>query len=837
MASDYGIGWMQPSIDSEQLLNQLVGQIRDARQVSELLADIAEPIRQLLDIDRVNFYQLTATGHWQVVAESLRESRRESKGEQRLHRLLGRSLSPQHIPKSHCDLMVTDQQWLVVDKQMGKTSFYYQPATNREYFAQSPNHPNYEAELRELGIVTYLLIPILQQNNLWGVLAGHHRQSKRFGQKQLQTMQMVIDQISIGVAQSQLLARAQLQKQQESLIRQINQLLQGLDKASTPALLTELMAAFGSEAARLYIIPEPIGQSAQIHSQGPQPETPIEVEKSALWQRLMYGDLSGEERDHHQVYAVSDIYQQPVLESLYFSFDQTRIRALMILPLRYNYQCIGCLTLFRTAPWSDGEVQMAQALILHLYTAVMQQRIESMFRHQSYYDVLTGLPNRLLLQQRLTLALAKAQEKDELLAVLFLDLDRFKKINDSLGHGVGDRLLQMVVDRLKSSIRPGDILGRWGGDEFTFLIPGFRDGPELEAISQRILDNLAAPFEFDSNFANLNSKYLYIQGSMGIAVAPYDGEDGDTLLKNADAAMYLAKQKGSSYETYSASIGSQAMQRLRLENVLYRALDCTKRFSVGATVPTPMAILNREQFVLHYQPQIDTTNQQVVGVEALLRCYDAQFKNISPLEFIPVAEDTGLINQIGEWVLTTACQQNKLWQEQGLGYFVIAVNLSVKQMQQPDFVEVVKGALRSSGLAAEYLEVEITESIAISNLSRTIRVLQELRNHGIKVSLDDFGTGYSSLSALKHLPLDRMKVDRSFIQELSVDSIDAGIVRTIVNLGRELKLHVVAEGVETQEQLSFLTSVNCHTVQGYLFSRPLPAAELANFIENGIWLG
>lgn len=828
---------MQQSIDSEQLLNQLVGQIRDARQVSELLTDIAEPIRQLLDIDRVNFYQLTATGHWQVVAESIRESRRESKGEQRLKRLLGQNLSPQHIPKSHCDLMVTDQQWLVVDKQIGKTSFYYQPATNREYFAQSPNHPNYEAELQELGIVTYLLIPILQQNNLWGVLAGHHRQSKRFGQKQLQTMQMVIDQISIGVAQSQLLARAQLQKQQESLIRQINQLLQGLDTASTPALLTELMAAFDSEAARLYIIPEPTGQSAQIHSQGTQLETPIVVEKSALWQRLMYGDLSGEERDQHQVYAVSDIYQQPVLESLYFSFDQTGIRALMVLPLRYNYQCIGCLTLFRTAPWNEGEVQMAQALTLHLYTAVMQQRIESMFRHQSYYDVLTGLPNRLLLQQRLTLALAKAQEKDELLAVLFLDLDRFKKINDSLGHGVGDRLLQMVVHRLQNSIRPEDILGRWGGDEFAFLIPGFLDGPELEEISQRILDNLAAPFEFDNNFANLNSKYLYIQGSMGIAVAPYDGEDGDTLLKNADAAMYLAKQKGSSYETYSASIGSQAMQRLRLENLLYRALDCTKRFSVGATVPTPMAILNRERFVLHYQPQIDTTNQQVVGVEALLRCYDAQFKPISPLEFIPVAEDTGLINQIGEWVLTTACQQNKLWQEQGLGYFLIAVNLSVKQMQQPDFVEVVKGALRSSGLAAEYLEVEITESIAISNLSRTIRVLQELRNHGIKVSLDDFGTGYSSLSALKHLPLDRMKVDRSFIQELSVDSIDAGIVRTIVNLGRELKLHVVAEGVETQEQLSFLTSVNCHTVQGYLFSHPLPAAELANSIENGIWLG
>jgi diguanylate cyclase (GGDEF)-like protein len=825
MASDYGIGWMQPSIDSEQLLNHLVGQIRDARQVSELLTDIAEPMRQLLDIDRLNFYQLAGTGHWQVVAEALRESRWESKADRQMSSLLGKSLSPQHIPKAHCDLMVVDRQWLVIDSQTGKTSFYYQPTTSREFFAQAPNHPNYAAELRELGAVTYLLIPILQQNNLWGVLAGHHRQSKRFGQKQLQTMQMVIDQISIGVAQSQLLARAQQQKQQEALISRINELLRGLDGASTPALLTELSSALHGDGARLYVISEPIGQPAQIYGQGSQPETPIEVEKNALWQRLMYGEVSG--GDQHQVYAVSDIYQQPMLESLYFSFRAAGINSLLILPLRYNHQCIGCLTLFRQDPWQEGEVQMAQALALHLYTAVMQQRIESMFRHQSYYDVLTGLPNRLLLQQRLTLALAKAQENDELLAVLFLDLDRFKKINDSLGHGIGDQLLQMVVSRLQGSVESSAVLGRWGGDEFTFLISGFRDLLELEAIAQGILDDLAVPFEFENNFVHLNSNYLYLQGSMGIAVSPYDGEDGDTLLKHADAALYLAKQRGSGYETYSAAIGSQAMQRLRLENLLYRALDCTKQeHPVG-----------RERFALHYQPQINALDRRVVGVEALLRCFDAQAKPIGPLEFIPVAEDTGSIVQIGEWVLREACAQNKRWQDQGLGFFPVAVNLSVKQIQQPDFVEVVKGALGVCGLAAEYLEVEITESMAIGNLAGTIRVLQELRDYGIKVSLDDFGTGYSSLSALKHLPLDRMKVDRSFIQELRAGSIDAGIVRTIVNLGRELRLEVIAEGVETPEQLDFLASVDCYAVQGYLFSKPLPAGELAVSIQGGQWLG
>jgi diguanylate cyclase (GGDEF)-like protein len=815
MVSDYGIGWMQPSIDSEQLLNQLVGQIRDAKQVSELLAGVAEPIRQLLDLDRVNFYQLGQSGHWQVVAEALREGGR-------LPSLGDRCFSPQHIPKAHCDLMLRERQWLAIDTQAGKTAFYHQPASSREYLAHQPNHPNYSTELPELGVVTYFLIPIVQNNSLWGVLAGHHRQSKRFGQKQLQTMQILVDQISIGVAQAQLVARAQLQKQQEAVIRRINQLLRNLDPASTPSLLEELGSAMNADGTRLYVLSEPLGQPTQIYTHGNQPETPVEIEKNALWQRLMYDEqrFNSEDRDHAQICAVNDIYQQSLLAPLYFALNQVQLRSLLIVPLRYNHQCIGCLTLFRQEgnPWSEGEIQTAQALTIHFYTAVMQQRVENMFRHQSYYDVLTSLPNRLLLQQRLTLALAKAQEQDELLAVIFLDIDRFKKINDSLGHGIGDRLLQMVAERLQAEISTEDILGRWGGDEFTFLISSVADLGAVEAIAQRILDRLAAPFEFAENFPHLNSNCLYLQGSMGIAVAPYDGEDGDTLLKHADAALYLAKQQGCAYETYSAAIGSQAMQRLRIENILYRAIE-------------------RQQFALHYQPQIDTRARQIVGVEALLRCYDTPNHCLSPLDFIPVAEDTGLINQIGDWVINAACQQNKLWQQQGLGYFPVAVNLSMKQILQPHFVQSVKDALGKSGLEPEYLEVEITESMAIGNLNLTIQVLQELRDFGIKVSLDDFGTGYSSLSSLKHLPLDQLKVDRSFIQELTAGSVDEGIVRTIVNLGRDLKLRVIAEGVETVEQMAFLGSVHCHIIQGYLFSKPLPATELAGVIRDGVWVG
>jgi EAL domain-containing protein (putative c-di-GMP-specific phosphodiesterase class I) len=310
---------------------------------------------------------------------------------------------------------------------------------------------------------------------------------------------------------------------------------------------------------------------------------------------------------------------------------------------------------------------------------------------------------------------------------------------------------------------------------------------------------------------------------MGIAVSPYDGEDTEILLQHANAALCLAQQHGVRYEAYSSQICTQAMQRLRIENILYQAID-----SIGT--------LNQERFFLHYQPQISLLNRQVIGVEALLRCYDSEGRFVSPLDFIPVAEENGSIEQIGEWVLINACKQNKRWQDEGLGYFPIAVNLSVKQIQQPGLVKAVQRALTDSGLAAQYLEVEITESIAISNLELAVQVLQEIRSLGVQVSLDDFGTGHSSLAALKHLPLDRLKIDRSFIKELTIGSIDAGIVRMVINLGRELKLEVIAEGVETLEQLQFLESVQCDAVQGYFFSKPLPAHELAGSINNGCWV-
>ncbi len=815
MVSEYGLTWIQPSIDSEQLLNQLVGQIRDARQVSELLTGVVEPMRRLLDVDRANFYQLDNTDQWEVIAEAIRDDR--------LPALSESGLPPRHIPAEQRELL-RQQQWLVVDVSAGKTAFYHQPAIIREYLHHQPNHPSYESELKTMGVVSYLLVPIVQQNHLWGVLACHHRQSKRFSHRQLQTIQILIDQISIGIAQAQLVARARLQNQQDTLIQGISKLLVDLDPTNTESLLAELTTAFHADGARLYTIAEPSAAALPISTYGQQPNTPVDIEQNGLWQRVMYERQP--EQHRAQVHAVSDVYQLAHLEPLYFALHQAKIRSMLLMPLAYNHQCIGCLTLFRqehsSYHWTEAEIQTAQALTIHLYTAVMQQRVESMFRRQSYYDALTALPNRWLFQQRLTLALAKSQAAGSALAVVFFDIDRFKTINDSLGHAIGDRLLQMVAARLQRNLRTGDMLGRWGGDEFTFLITSCSQPAELTLMCENILHSLAAPFEFEERFPHLQSNTLYLQGTIGIAVSPYDGEDSEMLLQHANAALCLAQEQGGRCETYSSQICTQAMQRLRIENILYQAID-----SLG--------LRDQERFLLHYQPQISLTDRRIIGVEALLRCHDSNGKLISPLDFIPIAEDTGSIEQIGEWVMLTACKQNKLWQDQGVGFFPIAVNLSVKQLQQTGLVKTVQRALAESGLAAQYLEVEITESIAISNLGLAVQILQELRSIGVQVSLDDFGTGHSSLAALKYLPLDRLKVDRSFIKELTADSIDAGIVRMVINLGRELKLEVIAEGVETLEQLQFLESVQCDAVQGYYFSKPLPANELASLINNGQW--
>jgi diguanylate cyclase (GGDEF)-like protein len=461
----------------------------------------------------------------------------------------------------------------------------------------------------------------------------------------------------------------------------------------------------------------------------------------------------------------------------------------------------------------------------------MKQRIEQMFRDRAYYDILTGLPNRLLLDRWLTLALANMPSVGEVLAVIFLDLDRFKNINDGLGHRCGDRLLQLIATRLKNNVTTKAIVGRWSGDEFALFIPSLRDLAEVNQVADRVLKCFDLPFVFDfpteklrqRSFQILKTNSLYIKASMGIAIATGCGQNSETLLQQADAALDQAKHHGkNSYEIYNdiiadpatVDVASPAEHRLRLENMLDRAID-------------------ERKLLLHYQPQINIHTGEIIGIEALLRCQDFHAKLINPADFIPIAEETGSIVQMGEWVIRTACNQKKLWQDLGFGNFPVAVNFSVRQLQDINLIDTITAILAETGLAPTALELEITESIAIKDLDLTIAILASLRELGVKISLDDFGTGYSSLSALKYLPLDRLKIDRSFIRELRANTVDAGIVKTIVNLGHELNLTVVAEGVETVEQFEFLKSIDCDAVQGFLFSRPLAAPDLEIAIATG----
>jgi diguanylate cyclase (GGDEF)-like protein len=426
-----------------------------------------------------------------------------------------------------------------------------------------------------------------------------------------------------------------------------------------------------------------------------------------------------------------------------------------------------------------------------------RKRAEEQVRNLAYHDALTGLPNRLLFQDRLALAVAQAHRHRQGLAVLFIDLDRFKVINDSLGHTVGDRLVREVAARLRTCVREGDTVARLGGDEFTLLLPHIGQAVDAAKVAKKVLDLVRIPFDIDG-------RELFVTASMGISLYPDDGIDAETLVKNADTAMYRAKEQGRDlYQLYTPAMNATALERLALESSLRRALS-------------------HDELVLHYQPIFDVATRRVQGVEALLRWHHPELGLVPPADFIPLAEITGLILPMGPWVLRTACAQARAWQDRQPGLSV-AVNLSARQFQEASLVAQVTDALADSGLEAGCLQLEITESSAMQNAQTAIQTLRELKAQGVGLSIDDFGTGYSSLSYLKRFPIDTLKIDQSFIRDIGRDPDDAAIASAIIALAHTLKLTVVAEGVETPGQLAFLATHGCDRAQGYLLSRPLPA--------------
>jgi diguanylate cyclase (GGDEF)-like protein len=462
-----------------------------------------------------------------------------------------------------------------------------------------------------------------------------------------------------------------------------------------------------------------------------------------------------------------------------------------------------------------GQIE-TRGLLRALRYAIERKTMESaalamarQMAHSAEHDFLTGLPNRMLLNDRVGQAIALAKRHMRKVAVLFLDLDGFKHINDSLGHPVGDKLLQSIAKRLVDCIRGSDSVSRQGGDEFVVLLLDLEHAEDAAVTARRMLEAVALPHCIDQHD-------LHVSASIGVSVYPDDGLDADTLIKNADTAMYQAKENGRrSFQFFKPAMNVRAVERQFIEEGLRRALE-------------------QRELVLHYQPKVNLMTGAITGAEALIRWTHPTRGPIAPADFIPVAEECGLILPIGAWVLREACVQARTWMDAGLPITSVAVNVSAMEFRDKNFLEGLFATLRETGLDPSFLELELTESVLMKRVEFTASILQALRKRGVQVAVDDFGTGYSSLSYLRKFPVDALKIDQSFVRQISTAGDDTTIVKAVIGMARSLKLRVIAEGVETLEEVAFLRAYRCEEAQGYYFSRPVPPQQFAMLLRNGI---
>jgi diguanylate cyclase (GGDEF)-like protein/PAS domain S-box-containing protein len=460
------------------------------------------------------------------------------------------------------------------------------------------------------------------------------------------------------------------------------------------------------------------------------------------------------------------------------------------------------------APIHDRAGRIAGAVIV-FHDVSVARALSGQMTYAAQHDPLTGLPNRLLLNDRISQSIALARRQNRTIALMFLDLDNFKYVNDSLGHAIGDRLLESVSRRLVAGVRASDTVSRQGGDEFVILLPEIAHPGDVAKSARKLLLSLSIPH-------SVAGRDLHIDGSIGISVFPEDGQDAETLIKSADTAMYSAKESGrNNFQFFTPAMNRKAVERQSLEGSLHTALA-------------------GDEFLLNYQPTIDLDSGEITGVEALIRWQHPERGLIPPGQFVPIAMDSGLIVPIGRWVIREACGQARAWQKAGLPRLTISVNVSASEFRDKGFVAGVRAILAETGLEPRYLELELTEGALMKDVASTAAVLQELKTMGVHLAVDDFGTGYSSLSYLRQFPVDVLKIDQSLVQQITSDVDDSSIVGAIINMGRSMKRLVIAEGVETEGQRNFLQSQHCAEGQGYLFSRPVAAEQFPHLLEVGL---
>ncbi len=824
--------------DPGDILHQIAWSIRNSQDLSEILSRSVEGIRELLRIDRVKLYQFEEDGSGVVVAEARQGDR--------LPALVGLHFPAEDIPPTARQTFARIRQCIIADTATArKTLFPLDPKLPPYQEVVSDCHLAY---LKAMGVRATLTLPLFERNGLWGLVSIHHSQPRHFSRYEQQILQLAIDQIAIAITQARLLEQTRETTRYEQTLEQITELLD--DRLPWSSLqqqvLQEAVNALDASGGRLYLCPQPEVEGGELSVMG-DGAVVEELEEHPQWQAgfIGYNPLSLDSSPHPEPITLNAEAwtQNPALGFLKDLLTPTPVRSLLVIPLQYHRQCVGYLSLCRrghdtevwwagksnsderqqrprasfeawreahrdqTAPWTEAQRKLAHQIGVHLYIAVVQHRVSAMLRYQVSHDPLTQLPNRLLFDEQLSLALVESQQKQTAMAVGFLDIDRFKTVNDSFGHQVGDRLLKALSDRLLTCFQEGDSLARWGGDELVFLLGSQSCHNGVMAVAESILKQLRLPFECDG-------REFYISASLGLALAPQHGRESNSLLRHAETALDWAKQQGrNTIGLYHPDMLSSRADNLALE------LDLEQ------------AILNQE-FCLHYQPQIDLASGKIVAVEALIRWQHPERGNIRPDRFIPIAEETGAIRAIGEWVLRTACQQHQDWIDMGFKPLKMAVNLSARQFQQPNLLQTIVEILEETQIKPAYLELEITETTAVKDVELSISVLRRLREMGVQIAMDDFGTGYSCLSFIKQFPLDTLKIDRSFVCDLTQDASDAAIAKTIVALGQGLNLIVLAEGVETHEQAEFLKSIHCDLAQGYLFSRPVPAAEIPELLRQ-----